>query len=84
MRVKLALCYDPTEPNLAPRILSALDEYTEDDWGGSTPDFWTTDIQRGVWSDDCEVRTLTVEISEDAIAALFKEPSVVTAKVVES
>lgn len=71
MRVRLAMCYDPKDRGTAPRVLSAMDQYTEDDWGGATPDYWENDIASGVWSDDCLVREITVEVPDSAIVKLF-------------
>lgn len=61
-----------------PWLISAYDEFTEDAWNG-TPDFFTEACKK--YGPDAEgngprVRTLVIEIPQDAVEALFKAPVV--------
>ena len=52
-------------------MASALDEFTEDVWGGETPDFYKDALE------GCQnPREMVVTISDDAVAALYRTPEV--------
>lgn len=64
MRIRLAFSDDDSDDGM-PLLVSALDEYTEDNWG-RVPDWHTSAIEAQE-----NVREAVIEISDDAVRALF-------------
>lgn len=60
-------------PNFMPNVIDAWDEFTlEDNWSG-----FAEAVEKAEASDNYEkVRTLIVNIPDDAVVNLFKTPSV--------
>lgn len=55
-----------------PWLVSAYDEFTEDEWNG-IPDFFDKEIRKI----SGEVRIVNLLVDYDAIAALFEQPALV-------
>lgn len=72
MKLTTMWCWDPEEPDNAPRMLAAYDEHTADDWTGA-PDFYVEDIDKGIWSPTCVTREVVIEIPFEPIDAAFRE-----------
>lgn len=68
MRIRLAFTDDDCAPDQMPYLVSAVDEYTEDEWNG-VPDFHVTALNGYK-----RVREATIVVSDDAVAALFRVP----------
>lgn len=68
MKVKLAVGqWDGSSDS--PTVIGAVDEYTEDSWGG--PPDWYLELVATHRKDNGEVRELIIEFPDTAIDALF-------------
>lgn len=70
MRIRLAFSDDDTTPDQMPTMIAAVDEYTEDEWGG-IPDFYKEDIAKYK-----NVREVAIHVSDDAVRKLFSVPTI--------
>lgn len=76
MKIRAAFVLDSVaqKNGQMPCLVSAVDEYTEDNWG-YTPDFYKEGIQ-GNTSEGDLVREIFIEVPDNAVVTLFKTPTV--------
>jgi hypothetical protein len=68
--VKVRMLFLPGEDGEWPTLLDAVDEYTEDTWGG-TPDFYAESMTKHPLA-----RELVVRVPDHAVIGLFAVPAV--------
>lgn len=72
MKITLAFSYYDEDPSVSmPTLVSAYDEYTEEEWGGVPS--WHTDAIESLDSPG-NVRECTIEIPDKFVKGLFETP----------
>lgn len=69
MIIRVALGKWADSPDLMPNVISATDNYAEDEWGG-LPDFYVKEVNEHRASTG-DVRELLLEVPDGPIAELF-------------
>ena len=70
MRIRLAFSDDDTADGEMPTLISAVDEYTEDNWG-KVPDWHTKELSKYT-----NVREVTVIVRDEDVRVLFAVPTI--------
>lgn len=70
MRIRLAFTDDDCDADQMPYLVAAVDEFTEDEWGG-IPDFYKDDVAKHK-----NVREVNVYVRDEDVRNLFSVPTV--------